>query len=121
LMTALVVGLEPGDRTVAGIAVALFVVGSLAVGVPVARAARGAAPRRDLVALAAGRSALVGAAVFVAVLVAVLLATGLSLKASGVAHPATITVAITSVVFAAGGQLLMRHLAAAMARRAGSR
>jgi hypothetical protein len=86
--------------------------------VTVSRAARAASLRRGLDLQS--RETLVGLAAFVAVLAGVLLATGLSLKAAGVPYPATISVTVTAVVLAAGGQALMRYVTAILVRRSGS-
>ena len=99
--------------------ITLFAVGSLVTGVPVSRAARAAPLRRGLDT--ARRETLVGLAAFVLVLLGVCLATGLSLKAAGVPYPATIAAAVAAVVFAVGGQVLIRYVTAMMVRRSWSR
>jgi hydrogenase-4 membrane subunit HyfE len=101
------------------IGITLFVVGSLVTSVPVSRAARAAPLRRGLDT--ARRETLVGLAAFVLVLLGICLATGLSLKAAGVPYPATIAAAVTAVVFAVGGQVLVRSVTAVMVRRSWSR
>ena len=111
---------ESGRGVLIAIGVALFVVCSLVIDVPVRRAARAAAPRRDLAPGSAVRT-LIGLAVFVAVLIGAALATGLSLKAAGVPHPGTIAAAVAGVLFAVGGPLLVRLEASMLVRRSGSR
>lgn len=95
----------------------MFVAGSIVIDVPVRRAARAAAPRRGLAGPGAARRRLIGLATFVAVLIGAGLATGFSLKAAGVPYPGTIAAAVTGVVFAVGGQMLVRYEAAILVRR----
>jgi hypothetical protein len=59
-------------------------------------------------------------AAFVVGLVGVALATGLSLKAAGVPHPGTITAALTGMLFAVVGPLLVRYHADMLVRRSES-
>ena len=120
LIIALVACIESGRGVVLGIGITLFVAGSLVIDVPVSRAARAARLRRGLAGPGSVRRTLVGLATFVVVLVGVLLATGLSLKAAGVPYPATIAAAVTAVVFAVGGQMLVRYEAAVLVRRSRS-
>jgi hypothetical protein len=108
---------ESGRGVLIGIGIAVFVVGSLAVDVPVRRAARAAVPRRGLGA----RRTLLGVATFVAVVLGAALATGLSLKAAAVPHPGTIASAVSGVLFAVVGPLLVRWEAALLVRRSRSR
>ena len=117
LMTAFSAAVESGRGVLLGIGIALFVVGSLLVDVPVRRAARAAAPRRGLGA----RRTLIGLATFVVGLLGVGLATGFSLKAAGVPHPGTIAGAVTGVLFAVAGPMLVRYEADLLVRRPGSR
>jgi hypothetical protein len=119
LMIALVASVESRRGVVLGIGITLCVAGGLITSVRVSRGARAAQLRRDLDAQS--REALIGLATFVAVLVGVMLATLLSLKAAGVPYPATISTTVTAVVFAAGGQTLMRYLTAILVRRSLSR
>jgi hypothetical protein len=111
---------ESGRGVLLWIGVAVFVAGSLVIDVPVRRAARAAAPRRGLAGPGAARRTLVGLASFVVVLLGVALATGLGLKAAGVPHPGTIAGAVTAVLFAVGGPMLVRWEAAMLVRRSRS-
>jgi hypothetical protein len=118
LMIALTASVESRRGVLLGIGITLFVAGQLVTSVPVSRAARAAPLRRGLDLQR--RETLAGLAAVALVLLGVLLGTGLSLKAAGVPYPATISVTVTAVVFAAGGQALMRYLTAVLVRRAGS-
>ena len=118
LTIALAASFEYRRGALSWIGITLFVVGSLVTGVPVSRAARAAPLRRGLDT--AKRETLVGLAAFVLVLLGVCLATGLSLKAAGVPYPATIAAAVAAVVFAVGGQVLVRRVTAVMVRRSWS-
>jgi len=120
LFTELAASVESGRGVLIGIGIALFMAGSFAIDLPVRRAARAAAPRRGL-APGAARRTLIGLVAFVAVLVGAGSATGLSLKAAGVPHPGTIAAAVTGVLFAVGGPMLVRLEAAMLVRRSGSR
>lgn len=120
LFTEFAASVESGRGLVLGIGIGVFVVGSLVVDVPVRRAARAAAPHRDL-APGSARRTLIGLAVFVAVLLGVGLAAGLGLKSAGVPRPGTIAAAVTGVVFALCGPTLVRLEAAMLVRRSGSR
>jgi hypothetical protein len=102
------------------IGIALYVAGSLVIGVPVSRAARAAPLRRGLAGPGSVGRTLIGFAGFTAVLLGVVLATGLSLKAAGVPFPGTIAGAVAAVLFAVGGPLLVRWEAAVLVRRSGS-
>jgi hypothetical protein len=121
LIVGFVACFESGRGVLVGIGLCLFVAGSIAIDVPVSRAARAATPRRGLAGPGSGRRTLVGLATFVVGLLGLLLATTLSLKAAGVPYPATIAAAVTAVVFALGGQLLVGYEAAMLVRRSGSR
>lgn len=118
LFTVLGAAADSGHGVLLGIGIALFVVGSFAVDVPIRRAARAAAPRRGLAPGSAPRS-LTGLVGFVVGLLGVGLATGLGMKAAGVAHPGTIAAAVTGVAFAVCGPLLVRWEAAMLVRRSG--
>lgn len=118
LMIALVASVESGRGVLLGIGITLFLAGQLITSLLVSRAARAAPLRRGLDGRP--RETLVGVAAFVLVLACVALATGLSLKAAGVPYPGTISVTVTAVVFAAGGQMLMRRLTAVLVRRSWS-
>jgi hypothetical protein len=118
LTIALAASFEYRRGTLCWIGVTLFVVGSLVTSVPVSRAARAAPLRRGLDT--AKRETLVGLAAFVLVLLGVCLATGLSLKAAGVPYPATIAATVAAVMFAVGGQMLVRRVTAVMVRRSWS-
>ena len=119
LMIALTACVESGRGVVLGIGISVFTVGSLVTSVLVSRAARAAPLHRSLDS--PRRGTLVGLVAFVAVLLGVALTTGLSLKAAGVPHPGTIAAAVAGVVFAVGGQMLMRYLTAFLVRRSGGR
>ena len=111
---------ESGRGVLIGIGCAVFVIGSFLVDVPVRRAARAAAPHRDL-APGSARWTLIGLALFIAVVAGAGLTTGLSLKAAGVPEPGTIAAAVTGVLFAVGGPILVRWEASMLVRRSGSR
>jgi hypothetical protein len=115
LLVVLAAAIESGRGVLVGIGIAVFVAGSLVVDVPVQRAARAAPPHRDLAGRASARVARVGLA-FVVALIGVAVATGLSLKAAGVPDPGTIAAAVTGVVFAVGGQMLVRYEMAVLVR-----
>ncbi len=115
VITAFSAAVESGG-VVLWVALAVFVAVSLVLDVPVRRAARAAAPRRGLGA----RQTLIGLAAFVVGLLGVGLATGLSLKAAGVPHPGTISAAVTGVLFAVGGPLLVRYEQDMLVRRSKS-
>jgi hypothetical protein len=121
LITGLAASVESGRGVFIGIGIALFTVGSLAIDVPVRRAARAAAPRRGLAGPGAARRTLTGLVAFAAVLIGAGLAAGLGLKAAGVPHPGTIAAAVTAVLFAVGGPMLVRLEAAMLVRRSRSR
>jgi hypothetical protein len=104
-----------------GIGIALFVVGSTAINLPVSRAARAAPLNRALVAPGNARRILAVLLASIAVLLGVCLATGLGLNAAGVPYPGTIAAAVASVLFAVGGPMLVRYEAAVLVRQSGSR
>ncbi|MBW8804090.1 MAG: hypothetical protein JF587_09585 [Catenulisporales bacterium] len=110
---------ESGRGVVAGIGIAVFVVGSLVVDVPVRRAARAAPLRRGLAGWGSARRTLLGLAGFAAVVIGATLATGLGLKAAGASQAATIATAVGAVAFAAVGPMLVRWEAAVLVRRSG--
>lgn len=116
LITAFSAVVESAHGVLLGIAIALLVVGMLLIDVPVRRAARAASPRRGLGA----RRTLIGLAAFVVGLLGVAMATGISLKAAGVPHPGAITGAVTGVLFAVVGPMLVRYEADLLVRRSGS-
>jgi hypothetical protein len=118
LMIALAAAVESRRGVVLGIGITLFVAGSLVLNVPASRAARAAAPRRDLFGPGYVRGALVRLATLI--VVGVMLATMLSLIAAGVPYPGTIAAAVTAVPFAVGWQMLMRYETAHLLRRSGS-
>ena len=118
LMVELVACVESGRGVLVWIGLAVFVVGSFVTSVPVSRAARAAPLRRNLDTRR--REALVGIAAFMAVLLGVALATGLSLRAAGVPYPGTIAAAVAAVLYAVGGQLVIRYVTAVLVRRSRS-
>ena len=117
LFTVFAAAVESGRGVLIGLGIALFVVGSLLIDVPVRRAARAAAPRRGLGA----RRTLIGLAAFVLGVLGAGLATGLTLRATGVPHPGTIAAAVAGVLFAVVGPLLVRYEADMLVRQSGSR
>jgi hypothetical protein len=119
LFTEFSASVESGRGALLAVGIALFVAGSLAIDVPVRRAASAAGPRRGLIGPGAARRTLIGLAAFVAVLLGVAVATGLSSNAAGVPHPGTIAAAVTGVLFAVGGPILVRLEAAMLVRRSG--
>jgi hypothetical protein len=119
LIVELAASLESGRGVVAWIGVALFIVVSLVINVPVRRAARAAPLRRGL-APGSTRMTLIGVATFVAVMFGVAAAATLSLEAAGVSHPVTVGAAIAAVAFAVGGQMLVRFEMNVLVRRSGS-
>jgi hypothetical protein len=116
LITAFSAAVESGHSVLLGIGIALFVVCSFIIDVPVRRAARAAPPRRGLGA----RTTLIGLATFVVGLLGVAVGTAFSLKAAGVPHPGTIAAAVTGVLFAVVGPMLVRYEADLLVRRSGS-
>jgi cation transport ATPase len=116
LMIAFSAAVESGRGVVPWIGIALFVVGSLLIDVPVRRAARAAAPRRGLGA----RRTLIGLGSFVALVLGVGMATGLSLKAAGVPYPGMIAAAVAGVLFAVVGPMLVRWEADMLVRQSRS-
>jgi hypothetical protein len=120
LIVELAASLESGRGVVAWIGLAVFVACSLVISVPVSRA-QDAAPLRRGLAPGSARMTLIGVAIFVAVLFGVGAAATLGLEAAGVSHPVTLGAAIAAVVFAVGGQLLMRFETDMLVRRSGSR
>jgi hypothetical protein len=121
LIIALSTALQSGRGVVVWLGVLGYTAVALAVDMPVSRAARAAAPRRDLGGRGAVRRTLMGLAAFVAAVVGVGLTTALTLKAAKVPHAVTIGTAVAAVVFAVGGQLLVRWETAVLLRRSGSR
>lgn len=115
LTIALAASFEYRGGALSWLGVTLFVAGSLVTSVPVSRAARAAPLHRGLDA--ARRETLIAVAAFVLVLLGVCLVTGLSLKAAGVPYPATIAAAVAALVFAIGGQVLMRRVTDVLVRR----
>lgn len=120
LIVAIAAAIESGRGVLLWIGIPLYVAGALAIDVPVRRAARAAAPRRGLAGPGSARRTLLGLAAFVAVLLGVLLATAFNLRAAGVPHPVTIAAAVTAVMFAVGGPMLVRLGAAMLVRRSAS-
>ena len=120
LSVALVACIESGRGVVLGIGLALFVVGSAVINLPVSRAARAAPPNRALTDPGDARRVLTVLVASITVLLGVGAATALGLHAAGVPHPATIAAAVASVLFAVGGPMLVRYEQAAMLRRSGS-
>ena len=119
LMVTFAAAVDTRQGLVVGIGTAVFVAGVVTTtGWVVLRAVGSAQPRNDLL----GPGGVVAILGFVAVTVGVSLAAGLSLKASGVAHAATIAVSVAAVLLVVGGPMLMRHLQGRMlANRSGSR
>jgi hypothetical protein len=120
LIVELAASLESGRGLLTWIGIAVFVAGSLVINAPVRRADRAAPLRRGLVA-GSTRITLIGVATFVVVQFGVAAAATLSLQAAGVSHPVTIGAAITAVVFALSGQMLVRFVMDILVRRSRSR
>ena len=121
LTVAMTACIESGRGVVIGIGIAVFVVGSLVINLPVSRAARAAPVSRALAAPGDARRILAVLTASMAVLLGVVLATALGLRAAGVPYPATVAAAVASVLFAVGGPMLVRYEAAVLVRRSGSR
>jgi hypothetical protein len=119
LMVAFAAAVDTRRGVVVGVGTAVFVAGVLtATGGVVLRATRSAQPRNDLLG-PAGVFAIVG---FVALTIGVSMAVAFPLAASGVAHAATISVAVAAVLLVVGGPMLTRYLRRLMlANRSGSR
>jgi hypothetical protein len=117
LVVALAAAMESGRGVLIGMGIALFTVGSFVIDRLALRALRSAPPHRSLSGPRAARKTLIWFAVFVAVLLGVVVATALGLNAAGVHYPATIAAAIAAVLFAIGGQMLMRYETDALVRR----
>jgi hypothetical protein len=120
LMTVFAACVESGRGVLVGLGIAVFLVGSFAVDVPVRRAARAAAPRRGLAPGSASRT-LIGLSAFAALVLGAAIATGLGLKAAGVCRPGTIAAAVAGVVFAVAGPVFVRSAEAMLVRRSGGR
>lgn len=118
LTVPLAAGVEFRGGTYFWVGILVFVAGSLVIQRPLARALRSAPPRRELTALIPVPGQLLVMAAFLVAVFGVGLATGLSLKAAGVSYPGTIATAAAMVVFAVGGQLLVRYYSALLVRRA---
>jgi hypothetical protein len=121
LAVVLAVAVESGRDVVLWTGFAVYVIGSLATSVPVSRAARAAAPHRDAGGPGATRRGLIGMASFVAVVLGVTLGIGLGLRAAAVPGPGVIAAAIGALLFAVGGQVLVRCETAIMVRHSRSR
>lgn len=121
LMLAFVTAVTSGNTAVTWAGVGLYTVAAAAIDIPVSRAARAAAPRRGLGGPGEGRRTLIGVACFMAGLISVMVTTSLSLKAAGVHYAVTIAAAITAVLFALGGQFLVRWATEVQVRRSGGR
>jgi hypothetical protein len=121
LTVGLTAGIESGRGVVLWTGLALFVVGSLLINVPVSRAARAAPVNRALAAPANARWVVAVLLASIAVLLGVALGTALGLHAAGVSYPGTIASVVASVLFAIGGPMLVRYEAAVLVRRSRSR
>ena len=121
LAVELAVAVESGRDAVLWTGFAVYLVGSLATGVPVSRAARAAAPHRDVGGPGNTRRGLIGMASFVTVLLGVTIGTGLGLRAADVPGPGVIAAALGAFLFAVGGQILIRWETAIMVRHSRSR
>ena len=119
LMVTFAAAVDTRPGLVVGIGIAVFVAGVLTTtGSMVFRAVGSAQPRNDLL----GSGGVVAILGFVAGTVGVSLAVAFTLKASGVADPATIGVSVAAVLLVVGGPMLMRYLQGRMlANRSGSR
>lgn len=118
LMVAFAAAVDTQRGLVIGAVTAVFVAGVLtSTGWVVLRSLRHAKPRNDLLG-PTGVLAILG---FVAITVGVSLAVSFTLDGAGVAFAATIGVAVSAVMLAVGGPLLMRYLHGLMlANRSGS-
>lgn len=121
LTVALAACVESGSGVVPWIGVALFVVGSTVINLPVSRAARAAPLNRTLAAPGNARRVLAVLAASVAVMLGVAVGTGFGLHAAGVPDPGTIASVAASVLFAVGGPMLVRYEAAVLVRQSRSR
>ena len=121
LTVAMTACIESGRDVVLWAGLALFVVGSIVINLPVSRAARAAPLNRALAAPGNARRILAVLTASMAVLLGVVLATALGLHAAGVPYPGTVAAAVASVLFAVGGPMLVRYEAAVLVRRSGSR
>jgi uncharacterized membrane protein YjjP (DUF1212 family) len=121
LMLGFVAALQSGNAAVTWTGVGIYTVTAVSIDWPVSRAARAAAPRRGLGGPGEARRTLIVLGCFVASLIAVMVTTALSLKAAGVHYAVIIAAGITAVLFALGGQLLVRWGTDVQVRRSGGR
>ncbi|WP_019926399.1 hypothetical protein [Nocardia sp. BMG111209] len=109
LIVAFTAAIESGRTVLLAIGIAGYALAALIIDRPVSRAARAAPLRRGPDGPRVMRRTLIGLAAFVAALIGALSATAFGLKAAGIPCPATIAAAVTAVVFAIGGRLLVRY------------
>ena len=121
LLLGFIVALQSGNTVVTWLGVGLYTVAAISIDRPVSRAARAAAPRRGLGGPGEARRTLIGIACFLLCLLGVLVTTALSLRAAGVRYAVIIAGTITAVLFAVGGQLLVRWSTNVQVRRSGGK
>jgi hypothetical protein len=121
LLLAFMVVLQSGNAAVTWSGIGLYAVVAGAIDLPVSRAARAAAPRRGLGGPGEARRTLIAIACFMACLLGVMMTTTFSLRAAGVHYAVIIAGTITAVLFAVGGQLLVRWGTNVQVRRSGGK
>ena len=121
LTVALTACVESGRGVVPWVGIALFVVGSTGINLPVSRAARAAPLNRTLAAPGNARRVVAVLAASVVVLLGVAAGTAFGLHAAAVPDPGTIASVAAAVLFAVGGPMLVRYEAAVLVRRSRSR
>ena len=121
LTVAMTACIESGRDVVLWAGLALFVVGSIVINLPVSRAARAAPLNRALAAPGNARRVVAVLAASVVVLLGVAAGTAFGLHAAAVPDPGTIASVAAAVLFAVGGPMLVRWEAAVLMRRSGSR
>jgi hypothetical protein len=119
LLLAFMGALQSGNAVVTWFGLGLYTVAAAAVDRPVSRRARAAAPRRGLGGPGEARRTLTAIACFLACLLGVMVTTALSLRAAGVHYAVIIAGTITAVLFAVGGQALVRWGTNVQVRRSG--
>jgi hypothetical protein len=121
LLLGFMVALQSGNAVVTWCGIGLYTVAAGAIDLPVSRAARAAAPRRGLGGPGEARRTLIAIACFMGGLLGVMVTTALSLRAAKVHYAVIIAGAVTAVLFAIGGQLLVRWGTNVQVRRSGGR
>lgn len=121
LLLAFMVALQSGNTAVTWSGLGLYTVAAGAIDLPVSRRARAAAPRRGLGGPGEARRTLIAIACFLLCLLGVMVTTALSLRAARVHYAVIIAGTITAVLFAVGGQLLVRWGTNVQVRRSGGK